>query len=113
MVITGVDFEFSGHDVVLTKGFVDLQTNLLNGQVAKCVEKLSFFASFVWLPFSHGLSFSIDVIPFLIFFVLSKLVMSSRITMLQRARRLMHWFCGLQPLSAEEQSKLVVSITRT
>jgi hypothetical protein len=33
MVITGVDFEFSGHDVVLTEGFVDLQTNLLNGQV--------------------------------------------------------------------------------
>jgi hypothetical protein len=86
--------------------------------MAKFVEKLSSSASFVWLPFSHGLSFSnpIDVIPFLslmIFFVLSKLVMSSKITMLQRARRLMHWFCGLQPLSAEEQSKLVESIKRT
>jgi len=33
MVITGVDFEFSGHDVVIARGFVNLQTNLLNGQV--------------------------------------------------------------------------------
>jgi hypothetical protein len=81
--------------------------------MAKCVEKLSFSASFVCLPFSHGLSFSIDVIPFLIFFVLSKLEMSSKITLLQRARRLMHWFCGLQPLSADKQAKLVESIKRT
>jgi hypothetical protein len=28
-----VDFEFTGHDVVLAKGFVNMQTNLLNGQV--------------------------------------------------------------------------------
>jgi hypothetical protein len=33
MVITGVDFEFSGHDVVIATGFADWQTNLLNGQV--------------------------------------------------------------------------------
>jgi hypothetical protein len=33
MVITGVDFEFSGHNVVIARAFVDLQTTLLNGQV--------------------------------------------------------------------------------
>jgi predicted membrane protein len=92
-----------------------LQTNLLNGQVRW---ETIFFRLFCLVAFFSWLSFSnpIDVIPFLflmIFFVLSKLVMSSKITLPQRARRLIHWFCGLQPLSAEEQAKLVESTKRT
>jgi hypothetical protein len=105
--------------VVIAGGSVDLQTSLSNGQVcwdffSPCIFYLVAFFSWIFCLQSHWCnallvpSWSCAV---------SKFVMSSTPTRLQNILLLVKeqdkwctWFCGLQPLSGKEQTKLVEPI---